>query len=85
MTVPISVLDGLPYLHGERALLSKSCSDACGCTNCAHAYNLSVLSPHNENLTGAQKALLLDHQRLGHINIEHLRSLYGDVQRWGHR
>jgi len=37
---------------------------------------LSILSAQNDNLTSAQKALLLDHQRLGHINVEHLRTLY---------
>jgi len=46
------------------------------CAKCSHAFNLSVLSPHNENLTTAQKGLLLDHQRLGHIGIDHLCTLY---------
>jgi hypothetical protein len=36
------------------------------------------LDEDNENLTPAQKTLLLDHQRLGHINMQHLQTLYTD-------
>ena len=37
---------------------------------------LDILDEENENLTQAQKTLLLDHQRLGHINMPHLQTLY---------
>lgn len=37
---------------------------------------LSVMHETNRNLTGAQKQLLLDHQRLGHLNFAHLQQLY---------
>jgi transposase InsO family protein len=51
-----------------------SCS---GCHSCSvNTAYLSVLAPENANLTGAQKTLLLDHQRLGHINFAHLQALY---------
>jgi len=81
--MPISVLDGLPYLQGflpTESLTAFSChscsSKSSTCESCAHAYNLSILDPTNENLTSAQKALLLDHFRLGHLGIDHLRTLY---------
>ena len=35
-----------------------------------------VLSTSNENLTTAQKHLLLDHQRLGHLNMRQIQNLY---------
>jgi len=79
LNVTISALDGLPYIQGHAPSHSQPCSSCAmdrPCAKCSHAFNLSVLSPHNENLTAAQKALLLDHQRLGHIGIDHLRTLY---------
>jgi len=79
LTVPISALDGLPYIPGLPSPLPDAApcsSGSCHCASCSHAYNLSILSPENENLTAAQKSLLLDHHRLGHIGLDHLRTLY---------
>jgi hypothetical protein len=42
------------------------------------AFNMEVLSNENQNLTKAQKELLLDHQRLGHINMQTIQRLYQD-------
>ena len=39
---------------------------------------LDILDESNENLTVAQKTLMLDHQRLGHLNMKHLQTLYKD-------
>jgi hypothetical protein len=39
---------------------------------------MEVLSNENQNLTKAQKELLLDHQRLGHINMQTIQRLYQD-------
>ncbi len=38
--------------------------------------SMGTLDESNENLTEAQKAALLDHQRLGHLNTTQLLSLY---------
>jgi len=79
--MPISTMDGLPYLKGTQQNKESGSCHSCAiistaCNECHHAYNLSILDPTNENLMSAQKALLLDHFRLGHISIEHLRTLY---------
>jgi len=82
LNTSISVLDGLPYIQilpsfpKEMPGQCVSCSHTTSCQSCAHAYNLSVLLAQNDNLMFAQKVLLLDHQHLGHINVEHLRMLY---------
>jgi hypothetical protein len=39
---------------------------------------MEVLSNENQNLTKAQKELLLDHHRLGHINMQTIQQLYQD-------
>ena len=76
----ISVLDGLPYM--QAIPIDKSTVSNCSacvkpeCHECQHAFHLNVLSEQNDNLSSAQKVLLLDHQRLGHIHIDHLRTLY---------
>jgi hypothetical protein len=41
-----------------------------------HTELQNVFDPHNNNLTSTQKLLLLDHSRLGHLNFQHLQSLY---------
>jgi len=77
--MPISTLDGLPYLQmvPVDAVHCTNCVNLVAtCESCKHAHNLSLLDPLNENLMSAQKALLLDHFRLGHIGIDHLRTLY---------
>jgi len=79
LMVPILALDGLPYIPGLPSLLpdaSPCTSGSCHCASCLHAYNLSILLPENENLTAAQKSLLLDHHHLGHIGLDHLCRLY---------
>jgi len=84
LNITISALDGLPYLSAQASPMPSGSPTSCTqchmvptpCANCAHAYNLSVLAPQNENLTTPQKALLLDHQQLGHINPNHIRALY---------
>ena len=47
-------------------------------SHCDATAALDILDEDNENLTPAQKTLLLDHQRLGHINMQHLQTLYTD-------
>ena len=37
---------------------------------------VNVLDDANANLTAGQKALLFQHQRLGHLHMEHLQQLY---------
>ena len=89
---PISAFDSLPYITGytEAHLVAKltaarkidcGCSSTCDrCSSVANAFdtafNMEVLSEANENLTPSQKELLLDHQRIGHINMSHLQELY---------
>jgi len=68
LMVPISALDSLLYIPGLPSPLLDAfpcMSSSCHCTSCSYANNLSILSPKNENLTAAQKALLLDHHHLG--------------------
>jgi len=68
LMVPILALDGLLYIPGlpPPPLDTSPCtSSSCHCVSCSHVYNLSILSLENENLTAAQKALLLDHHCLG--------------------
>ena len=85
LSMPVNGTDRLAYFRintSSSGALAKSCSS---CTKCQEqcpschlqaAFNLGVLHESNSNLTPSQKALLLDHQRLGHIHIDHLRSLY---------
>ena len=83
----ISVLDGLPHLTAsslppsDMKIGDADATRPCPCTTCSScsfskALNLGLLHEQNENLTPAQKALLLDHQRLGHLHMEHLQDLY---------
>ena len=53
-----------------------TCGNTCAKCKFDTAYNMEVLSEANQNLTASQKELLLDHQRLGHINMSHLQELY---------
>jgi len=79
LSVSISALDGLPYIQGHSQPLASpcpSCTTHKPCAQCSHTHNLTVLLPHNENLTVAQKALLFNHQCLGHIGLKHMWSLY---------
>ncbi|KAL7565610.1 hypothetical protein ACA910_018972 [Epithemia clementina (nom. ined.)] len=39
-------------------------------------YNSHLLSERNKNLSGPQRQLLLDHQRLGHLGMRQLQRLY---------
>src|SRR3569832_498422 len=59
----------------------KKKKSACQCQHCnqcffASMFNIEVLNESNENLSEAQKELLLDHQRLGHLNMEHVQNLF---------
>lgn len=54
-------------------------SNLCACKSCHTCFvtgTFNVLGTHNTNLTAAQKALLFDHHRLGHVNMAHLQRLY---------
>ncbi len=50
------------------------------CSDCSqrqeHQSHVGLFDDDNLNLTQAQRELLLDHQRLGHINFQHLQALY---------
>jgi hypothetical protein len=37
---------------------------------------MNVFDLQNQNLSGSQKQLHLDHCRLGHLGFQHLQSLY---------
>ncbi len=43
---------------------------------CAHS---AILAPSNMNLSTAEKALLLDHFRLGHLNMHQIQALYSET------
>jgi len=67
----IFVFDGLPYIQiilkqnqitVPKSHTCSSCAHQLDCASCATANNLSVLSAQNDNLTSAQKSLLLHHQ-----------------------
>lgn len=64
----------------QTSIPTCACKDECSCHKVQDsfdlAYNMEVLTEANENLTPSQKELLLDHQRLGHINMSHLQELY---------
>jgi len=74
------VLDGLPYIQtlpiDTLPVLHCAACVKLECILCQQAFSLNVLSEQNKNLSSAQKALLLDHQRLGHIHIDHLYTSY---------
>ena len=80
---PMSKIDGLPYFEAtlddchESSKPKCTCQHTCPACNTAQlhdhlletvGYSMEVLSEANENLSAAQKDLLLDHQRLGHID-----------------
>ena len=64
--------------HDESSPSERHCTCGNTCAKCQFdtVYNMEVLTEANENLTASQKELLLDHQRLGHINMSHLQELY---------
>ena len=93
LDAPVSKIDNLPYFDATLDNCKDGSTTQCSCkSNCARCNNaqlfdsaleasgfsMEVLNKTNENLTAAQKELLLDHQRLGHIGFEHLQSLYRD-------
>ena len=62
--------------NGEHEHNNDNQDSSAGCCNLNSS--IHTLDEDNENLTPAQKELLLDHQRLGHINMSHLKTLYKD-------
>jgi hypothetical protein len=84
LEIPISAFDNLPHFRAS----PPSCegpspeTPACGNKKClacqVHTFNMEFLSNENQNLTKAQKELLLDHQRLGHISMCTIQHLYQD-------
>ena len=92
LNASISKMDGIPYFEAsvqncEDPKPTCTCGNTCPSCNTAKlhdhlleavGYSMEVLSEANENLSAAQKDLLLDHQRLGHIGFDHLQSLYRD-------
>jgi hypothetical protein len=76
LEIPISTFDNLPHFQASPPSCERSSPETPACENkhcpaCQlHAFNMEVLSNENQNLTKAQKELLLDHQRLGHINMQ---------------
>jgi hypothetical protein len=58
-------------------------SDAAGNGECTNSHfdataALDILDEDNDNLSPPQKTLMLDHQRLGHLDMKHLQTLYTD-------
>jgi hypothetical protein len=76
LEIPISTFDNLPHFQAAPPSCERISPEAPACENkhcpaCqVHAFNMEVLSNENQNLTKALKELLLDHQRLGHINMQ---------------
>ena len=70
----------VPMFLATNAMSKKSCQPSCGCKGaCSHQASLitsQVLRDENINLSRSQKELLLDHYRLGHLNMSHLQELY---------
>ena len=74
LTCPVDPRSHLPVFLAE-----PKQADGCACSSCHTCFvagSFNVLGPHNANLTPAQKALLFDHQRLGHVHMAHLQRLY---------
>jgi hypothetical protein len=91
MEANIASHDNLPYFFSSPVPSTpKSTTEQppkptspCDCTSCiachfTAVHNMEVLSKRNQNLSPAQKELLLDHQRLGHLNMAHVQQLYRD-------
>jgi hypothetical protein len=84
LEIPISTFDNLPHFRAtppscERISPEAPACENKHCPNCqVHAFNMEVLSNENQNLTKPHKELLLDHQRLGHINMQTIKRLYQD-------
>jgi hypothetical protein len=68
LEIPISTFDNLLHFWAsppscERSSLETPACENKHCPACqVHAFNMEVLSNENQNLTKAQKELLLDHQ-----------------------
>lgn len=60
----------------SRAHLSSPLPSPCSCSTPEPQADVGLFDATNMNLTHAQRALLLDHQRLGHLGFHHLQSLY---------
>jgi hypothetical protein len=70
-----------PKSHIPVALAYPSTQKPCDCQQCVDcqvgsANVASMFDPSNENLSATQKQLLLDHCRLGHFSMAHIKSLY---------
>lgn len=82
-TVSATVVPGgnLPILYASQVQTSNK-HQHCHCKNTATAYTTSsqdignVFELDNHNLTSTQKLLMLHHCRLGHLNFQHLQSLF---------
>jgi hypothetical protein len=58
-------------------MIAQSVPTNCFCGNTTLSDEFTnVLSTNNQNLSPTQKLLMLDHCRLGHLNFQHLQSLY---------
>jgi hypothetical protein len=68
----------LPFITARNVTKPPcSCTATHICSACPNGQLFSsLLAPGNHNLTGAQKSLLRDHFRLGHVNFQQLQSLY---------
>jgi hypothetical protein len=68
LEIPLSTFDNLPHFRAAPPSCERISPEAPACKNkhcpaCqVHAFNMEVLSNENQNLTKAQKELLLDHQ-----------------------
>lgn len=59
--------------------IPQDVNTSCGCHSCFSCFQANadnVLQSSNQNLTQVEKEILLDHQRLGHINMDYLQALY---------
>ena len=65
----------LPFILGEPSTWARPEIQATKTSSCGCHFN-SVYDPRNHNLSAAQKALLLDHCRLGHISMKAIQRLY---------
>ena len=80
---PMHPITNLPVALAKHTKPTSCTCGSCGGCLAAQAHSsIGILDETNQNLTAAQKELLLDHQRLGHLSMEHLQCLYKptDVQ-----
>ena len=76
---PMEPMSRLPMIFGEivqKEERTKS-EPTTKCESCSQAnVSINIYDPRNVNLSPAQKALKLDHDRLGHIGFKRLQALY---------